>query len=56
MMSLRGLGPPGENDVTAGDDHRYTMWDAAYVLGSLSAADRRELEAHRAEWEAVLLA
>ena len=49
MMSLRGLGPPGENDVTAGDDHRYTMWDAAYVLGSLSAADRREFEAHMAD-------
>lgn len=27
---------------------RYAMWDAAYVLGSLSAADRREFEAHMA--------
>lgn len=31
------LGPPGD---------RYAMWDAAYVLGSLSAADRREYETH----------
>ncbi|MEB3071506.1 anti-sigma factor family protein [[Mycobacterium] vasticus] len=28
------------------DGHRYAMWDAAYVLGSLSAADRREFEDH----------
>lgn len=33
------LGPPGD---------RYAMWDAAYVLGSLSAADRREFEGHMA--------
>ena len=33
---LQGLGPPGD---------RYAMWDAAYVLGSLSSADRREFEA-----------
>ena len=25
---------------------RYAMWDAAYVLGSLSSAERREYEAH----------
>lgn len=31
-------------NVPAGD--RYTTWDAAYVLGSLSAEDRREYEAH----------
>jgi anti-sigma factor RsiW len=36
---LRGIGPPGDP---------YVMWDAAYVLGSLSAADRREFEAHLA--------
>jgi anti-sigma factor RsiW len=29
----------------AGHDE-YTMWDAAYVLGSLSSAERREFEAH----------
>jgi anti-sigma factor RsiW len=49
---LRGIGPPGDNEVfglTMGDNHRYAMWDAAYVLGSLSAADRREFEAHMAD-------
>jgi anti-sigma factor RsiW len=49
---LRGMGPPGNptnNEVlTMGDNHRYATWDAAYVLGSLSAADRREFEAHLA--------
>jgi anti-sigma factor RsiW len=48
---LRGIGPPGDNevfDLSTGDNHRYAMWDAAYVLGSLSAADRREFEAHMA--------
>ena len=49
---LRGIGPPGNpgnNEVlTMGDNHRYATWDAAYVLGSLSAADRREFEAHMA--------
>ena len=28
------------------DDDRYATWDAAYVLGSLSADERREYEAH----------
>lgn len=28
------------------DGDRYTTWDAAYVLGSLSSAERREYEAH----------
>lgn len=27
-------------------EHPYAMWDAAYVLGSLSSADRREFEDH----------
>jgi anti-sigma factor RsiW len=49
---FRGMGPPGDptnNEVlTMGDNHRYATWDAAYVLGSLSAADRREFEAHLA--------
>ncbi|OMC09280.1 hypothetical protein A5747_17045 [Mycobacterium sp. IS-836] len=46
-----GIGPPGDNEVlglTIEDSHRYAMWDAAYVLGSLSAVDRREFEAHMA--------
>ena len=49
---LRGMGPPGnpgDNEVLSmGDNHRYATWDAAYVLGSLSAADRREFESHMA--------
>jgi hypothetical protein len=30
----------------AGEHDEYLLWDAAYVLGSLSDADRREYEAH----------
>src|ERR1700742_2201614 len=44
-----GIGPPRDNEVsglTIEDSHRYAMWDAAYVLGSLSSVDRREFEAH----------
>ncbi|BBX08276.1 zf-HC2 domain-containing protein [Mycolicibacterium aichiense] len=29
-----------------GDTHPYALWDAAYVLGSLSSSERREFEAH----------
>lgn len=52
MTSLRGFGPPGGGDLhdrSEGDNHRYAMWDAAYVLGSLSATDRREFEGHLAD-------
>jgi anti-sigma-K factor RskA len=35
----RKQSPPAESD-------EYVMWDAAYVLGSLSPAERREFEAH----------
>ena len=42
MRVIRGFGPPGDT----GDSHDYATWDAAYVLGSLSTADRREYEAH----------
>jgi anti-sigma factor RsiW len=48
---LWGIGPPDDNEafgLTIEDNHRYAMWDAAYVLGSLSAVDRREFEAHMA--------
>jgi len=49
---LWGMGPPGNpanNEALGmGDNDRYATWDAAYVLGSLSAADRREFEAHMA--------
>ncbi|MFZ0902427.1 MAG: zf-HC2 domain-containing protein [Mycobacterium sp.] len=46
MRLIQGFGPPGDNDLPVGDDHDYATWDAAYVLGSLSPADRREYEAH----------
>ena len=36
--------PPALSLVGEGDE--YVLWDAAYVLGSLSDADRREYEAH----------
>lgn len=49
MTPLRGLGPSGGNDVFVDENHGYAMWDAAYVLGSLSATHRREFEAHIAE-------
>ena len=49
---LWGMGPPGNSAnneaLGMGDNDRYATWDAAYVLGSLSAADRREFEAHMA--------
>lgn len=37
---------PGGGEPTGYDSHDYAMWDAAYVLGALSAADRREFEEH----------
>jgi anti-sigma factor RsiW len=52
MTSLRGLGPPGDRDLrdlSQGENHYYAMWDAAYVLGALSAAERREFETHMAD-------
>jgi anti-sigma factor RsiW len=49
MTFLRGFGPPGDHEVFGGDNHRYAMWDAAYVLGSLSSTDRREFGAHMAD-------
>ena len=46
MRVIGGFGQPGDSDVPTGDIHEYATWDAAYVLGSLSPADRREFEAH----------
>lgn len=46
MRLIQGFGPPGDSDLPAVDSHEYATWDAAYVLGSLSPADRREFEAH----------
>lgn len=45
MTALQPPGAPGEGSPGYGS-HEYAMWDAAYVLGALSAADRREFEAH----------
>jgi Putative zinc-finger len=39
MTTLDGPSSPG-------DTHPYALWDAAYVLGSLSGSERREFEAH----------
>ncbi|WP_319434497.1 zf-HC2 domain-containing protein [Mycobacterium sp. RTGN5] len=39
MTTLDGSPSPGGT-------HGYALWDAAYVLGSLSAPERREYEAH----------
>ena len=39
--------PTNRDDDLHGDD-RYALWDAAYVLGSLSGTERREFEAHLA--------
>ena len=38
--------PLGGELSSAGDDDKYAMWDAAYVLGSLSTTERHEYEAH----------
>jgi hypothetical protein len=39
MTTLDGSPSPG-------GPHEYALWDAAYVLGSLSCSERREFEAH----------
>jgi anti-sigma factor RsiW len=40
------FGGPGGLSLSGGGTHEYVMWDAAYVLGSLSSVDRRAYEAH----------
>lgn len=47
-MSQPGSGatPAGRPHGAPVDTHEYAMWDAAYVLGSLSPAERREFESH----------
>jgi hypothetical protein len=35
-----------DGSSSPGDTHPYALWDAAYVLGSLSCAERREFESH----------
>jgi anti-sigma factor RsiW len=44
MMPPRRPGTPHGGDLIGHDE--YTVWDAAYVLGSLSSTERREFEAH----------
>jgi anti-sigma factor RsiW len=46
MTTLWRPGTPHGGDLSGHDE--YAMWDAAYVLGSLSSAERREFEAHLA--------
>jgi anti-sigma factor RsiW len=46
MMPLWRPGTPLGGDPSGHDE--YLMWDAAYVLGSLSSAEWREFEAHLA--------
>jgi anti-sigma factor RsiW len=46
MMPLRRPGTPHGGDLSGHDE--YAMWDAAYVLGSLSSVGRCEFEAHLA--------
>ena len=39
-------GSPRAPSLGGESDDEYALWDAAYVLGSLSEADRRAYEAH----------
>jgi len=45
-MSEPGNMPIPFGRKQSGENHDYSMWDAAYVLGSLSSAERREFEDH----------
>ncbi|MGB8503974.1 anti-sigma factor family protein [Mycobacterium sp.] len=38
--------PVGGGVSSAGEDHQYALWDASYVLGSLSTRERHAYEAH----------
>jgi hypothetical protein len=40
------FGGAGGLSLSGGGTHEYAMWDAAYVVGSLSSVERREYEAH----------
>ncbi len=47
MTEFGGPATPVGGEVSSvGDDDVYAMWDAAYVLGSLSSTERHEYEAH----------
>ena len=45
MTAYPWLGP-SVPDGSGPDDHKYTRWDAAYVLSALTEPDRREYETH----------
>lgn len=46
MTSLWRSGRPFDDEPPGNGDDEYAMWDAAYVLGSLSSVERREFETH----------
>ena len=48
MTAFPGLGP-SVPEPRGQEGHKYALWDAAYVLASLSEVDRREFEAHLGE-------
>ena len=48
MTGFPGLGP-SVPEPRGQDGHKYALWDAAYVLASLSEVDRREFEVHLGE-------
>ena len=45
MTAFPGPGP-SVHEPRGQDGHKYALWDAAYVLASLSEVDRHEFEAH----------
>jgi anti-sigma factor RsiW len=45
-MTIPRWQPETPHGVDLSGHDEYTMWDAAYVLGSLSSDERREFEAH----------
>ncbi|MCW2649356.1 MAG: hypothetical protein QOE41_1519 [Mycobacterium sp.] len=47
MTQFGGSAAPFRGGLSqVGDNDEYALWDAAYVLGSLSGVERREYEAH----------
>ncbi len=48
MRHKMRCGGPRNGSSPQRGGHDFAMWDAAYVLGSLCSAERREFEAHLA--------
>ncbi|KMO74307.1 Anti-sigma-L factor RslA [Mycolicibacterium chlorophenolicum] len=46
MRHKMRCGGPRNGSSPQRGGHDFAMWDAAYVLGSLCSAERREFEAH----------